>query len=158
MKDDIFFLDFVFNKRFRTLYHLRHTENIIQLRKKESDVLGLLCDRHPHPVSQDDFLRVIWGGRYVCTQSIAQIIRRLRVILNDENRNIIMTISKLGYKLNTSCYFNHYEKPMFADNETLQYKLENGKYTYAFSPEIYIASSCKNTNMIVASLLTKKEL
>lgn len=90
------FLHFTFNRKLRTL---QRSEETIQLRKKEADVLALLCDKFPNPVSQNDFLAEVWGGSYVTSQSIAQVIRSLRLILCDEKKNIILTIPKLGYKL-----------------------------------------------------------
>ncbi|WP_312625851.1 winged helix-turn-helix domain-containing protein [Scandinavium sp.] len=92
----IFFLDFTFNPALRTL---QQNECVQQLRKKQSDVLALLCAKFPAPVSQEDFLKEVWGGGYVTSQSIAQMIRSLRLCLKDESKNIIVTIPKLGYQL-----------------------------------------------------------
>lgn len=92
----ICFLNFTFNRKLRTL---QRSEEVVQLRKKEADVLALLCDKFPNPVSQSDFLSEVWGGSYVTSQSIAQVIRSLRLTLCDEKKNIILTIPKLGYKL-----------------------------------------------------------
>jgi len=98
VRDDgsICFLNFTFNRKLRTL---QRADEVIQLRKKEADVLALLCDKFPNPVSQNDFLSEVWGGSYVTSQSIAQVIRSLRLILCDDKKNIILTIPKLGYKL-----------------------------------------------------------
>lgn len=93
---DIYFLDFTFNPNFRSL----HSDvSISQLRKKPSDVLALLCAKYPEPVSQAEFLAEVWDGGYVTPQSIAQIIRSLRLSLGDDSKSIIVTIPKLGYKL-----------------------------------------------------------
>ncbi|XTZ39285.1 winged helix-turn-helix domain-containing protein [Salmonella enterica] len=94
--EKIYFLNFIFNRKLRTL---QQAEKSIQLRKKEADVLALLCDKFPDPVSQEDFLSEVWGGSYVTSQSIAQVIRSLRLNLGDKKKNIILTIPKLGYKL-----------------------------------------------------------
>lgn len=99
--EEIHFLDFTFNPNLRTL---KFNGNHLQLRKKQSDVLALLCTKFPEPVSQDEFLKVVWNGGYVTSQSIAQIIRSLRVSLGDETKSIIVTIPKLGYKLNAQPY------------------------------------------------------
>ncbi|WP_224653984.1 transcriptional regulator [Pectobacterium versatile] len=94
----IYFLNFTFNMKMRVL---QKDEEIFQLRKKEADVLALLCHKYPEPVSQDDFLVEVWRGGYVTSQSIAQVIRSLRCTLSDKNKNIIITIPKLGYQLAT---------------------------------------------------------
>ncbi len=94
--DNVYFQNFIFNPKLRTL---SCGESTYQLRKKEADVLALLCDRYPHPVSQDDFLSCVWEGGYVTPQSIAQVIRSLRRNLQDKDKQIIVTIPKLGYRL-----------------------------------------------------------
>lgn len=93
--EKIYFLNFIFNPKSRTL---QQDDNVLQLRKKQSDVLALLCAKYPEPVSQAEFLAEVWGGSYVTSQSIAQIIRSLRVSLGDDTKNIIVTIPKLGYQ------------------------------------------------------------
>lgn len=92
----IFFLNFAFNPALRTL---QQNECVQQLRKKQSDVLALLCAKFPAPVSHEDFLKEVWDGGYVTSQSIAQMIRSLRLCLKDESKKIIVTIPKLGYQL-----------------------------------------------------------
>lgn len=92
----ISFLNFTFNPKSRTL---QQDDTVLQLRKKQSDVLALLCAKYPEPVSQTEFLDEVWGGGYVTSQSIAQMIRSLRVSLGDNTKSIIVTIPKLGYQL-----------------------------------------------------------
>ncbi|AHM72773.2 transcriptional regulator [Yersinia hibernica] len=92
----IYFLNFIFNPNSRTL---QQDDTVLQLRKKQSDVLALLCAKYPEPVSQGEFLAEVWGGGYVTSQSIAQMIRSLRISLGDDTKNIIITIPKLGYQL-----------------------------------------------------------
>lgn len=94
--EKIYFLNFTFNPKSRTL---QQYDTVLQLRKKQSEVLALLCVKYPEPVSQAEFLAEVWGGGYVTSQSIAQTIRSLRVSLGDDTKNIIVTIPKLGYQL-----------------------------------------------------------
>lgn len=113
----IYFLDFVFNPTSRTL---QQNNIVLQLRKKESDVLALLCTKYPEPVSHTEFLTEVWGGSYVTPQSIAQIIRSLRVSLGDNTKSIIVTIPKLGYKLIAEpCWKEPEIKPDKSGFETL---------------------------------------
>lgn len=93
---EIHFLNFIFNPNLRTL---QQDDTVLQLRKKQSDVLALLCAKYPEPVSQAEFLAEVWGGGYVTSQSIAQMIRSLRISLGDDAKSIIVTITKLGYQL-----------------------------------------------------------
>ncbi|WP_210523081.1 MULTISPECIES: winged helix-turn-helix domain-containing protein [Pantoea] len=101
----IYFLNFTFDPKSRTL---QQYDTVLQLRKKHSDVLELLCEKYPEPVSQAEFLAEVWGGGYVTSQSIAQTIFSLRVSLGDETKNIIVTIPKLGYKFTAE---PRWEKP-----------------------------------------------
>lgn len=95
-EEKISFLNFTFNPALRILQQDDITQ---QLRKKQSDVLVLLCKKYPAPVSQEEFQAKVWNGSYVTPQSIAQMIRSLRLSLKDEDKNIIVTIPKLGYQL-----------------------------------------------------------
>lgn len=98
----IFFLDYTFIPALRTL---QRDDTTLQLRKKQTDVLALLCEKYPSPVSQDEFLSEVWDGCYVTSQSIAQMIRSLRISLKDESKKIIVTIPKLGYQLTAEPYW-----------------------------------------------------
>lgn len=105
-KGKIYFLNFTFNPVLRTL---QHHDEVLQLRKKQSDVLALLCAKYPDPVLQDEFLAEVWNGGYVTSQSIAQMIRSLRISLSDESKSIIVTIPKLGYQLRARPYWTEPE-------------------------------------------------
>lgn len=94
---NIYFLDYIFNRKTRTL---QKNGVVSRLRKKQSDVLALLCDKYPNPVSLQEFLDEVWEGGYVTPQSIAQVIRSLRLSLNDTKKIIIITVPKLGYHIN----------------------------------------------------------
>lgn len=107
----IYFLGFIFNPKTRTL---QKNDIKIQLRKKQADVLNLLCTKYPEPVSREDFLAGAWNGGYVTTQSIAQVIRTLRLNLDDTNKKIIVTIPKLGYRFTVRPL---YEEPTSDDKE-----------------------------------------
>ncbi|CCG87056.1 transcriptional regulator [Erwinia piriflorinigrans] len=105
----IYFLDFTFNPKTRSL---QKSDSRIQLRKKQADVLNLLCAKYPEPVSREDFLAGAWDGGYVTTQSIAQVIRSLRLNLDDSNKKIIVTIPKLGYRFTVQPL---YKEPVISD-------------------------------------------
>lgn len=69
------------------------------LTKKEADVLLLLCTQSPNTVTYDELKEYAWNGTYASSLSIAQVIRKIRVKVNDENKDIIITHPKLGYRL-----------------------------------------------------------
>ncbi|QUG74573.1 hypothetical protein GKQ23_05930 [Erwinia sp. E602] len=97
-KEEIHFLNFSFNRNTRIL---KKDNKVMSLVKKEADALALLCDRAPNPVTAQEFNSAVWRGRCVTPQSIAQVIRSLRVKLNDTEKNIIITLPKLGYGILT---------------------------------------------------------
>ena len=83
-KDVFFFLGLNFNPNLRKI-----DKNGLSkiLRKKESEVLELLCEKSPNPVSHADFFKYAWGGRCVTSQSIAQVIRTLRISIDDDTKS-----------------------------------------------------------------------
>ena len=125
---NIFFLNFTFNRKLRIL---QHAEKVTQLRKKEADVLALLCDNYPNPVSQDDFLMKVWGGGYVTSQSIAQVIRSLRRSLGDDKKSTISTIPKLGYKLTITPIYEDVLPTKFQYGEVIKISHERDDFSYA---------------------------
>lgn len=124
---NIFFLNFTFNRKLRIL---QHAEKVTQLRKKEADVLALLCDKYPNPVSQDDFLMKVWGGGYVTSQSIAQVIRSLRLSLGDDKKSTISTIPKLGYKLTITPIYEDVLPTKFQYGEVAKASHERDDFSY----------------------------
>lgn len=125
---NIFILNYTFNRKLRLL---QSTEEVIQLRKKEADVLALLCENYPNPVSQNEFLMNVWGGGYVTTQSIAQVIRSLRISLGDKKKNIISTIPKLGYKLTVTPVYEELLPTRFQYGEVIKLGRHCDDFSYA---------------------------
>jgi len=105
-------LDYKFNFKLRLL---KRCDSVQRLRKKEADVLALLCVKYPQPVLREDFLNEIWHGRYVTPQSIAQVIRSLRLSLGDNDKSMITTIPKLGYQLTVEPIINQEGIDSFID-------------------------------------------
>jgi len=117
--------NFIFNRKLRVL---QQADKVIQLRKKEADVLALLCEKYPNPVSQDDFLTEVWGGGYVTSQSIAQVIRSLRLNLGDQKKSTISTIPKLGYKLTIPPAYEESGSTHYQYSEMVQVHSEDFSY------------------------------
>lgn len=161
---NIYFLDFVFNPKLRTL---SCGDETYQLRKKEADVLALLCERYPHPVSQDDFLSCVWEGGYVTPQSIAQVIRALRRSLQDKEKQIIVTIPKLGYRFGASPSFDEVSEhdggsafPAPRECEALytaQYDAPSGRFAYDRSALINLTPIPVNSLAISPCVRPKKK-
>jgi len=151
---NIFFLNFTFNRKLRIL---QQAEQVTQLRKKEADVLALLCDKYPNPVSQDDFLMKVWGGGYVTSQSIAQVIRSLRLSLGDDKKSTISTIPKLGYKLTITPIYEDVLPAKFQYGEVMKVSHERDDFSYV-EPQTIINGIPSSTSIsIIPYTQTKKK-
>lgn len=152
---NIFFLNFTFNRKLRIL---QHAEQVIQLRKKEADVLALLCDNYPNPVSQDDFLMKVWGGGYVTSQSIAQVIRSLRRSLGDDKKSTISTIPKLGYKLTITPIYEDVVPTKFQYGEVIKIGHERDDFSYSEQQTAINGISSSSTISIIPYTTVKKKI
>jgi len=152
---NIFFLNFTFNRKLRIL---QHAEQTTQLRKKEADVLALLCDNYPNPVSQNDFLMKVWGGGYVTSQSIAQVIRSLRRSLGDDKKSTISTIPKLGYKLTITPIYEDVLPTKFQYGEVVKMNIEPDDFSYTEQKTAINGISSSSTISIVPYISVKKKL
>jgi len=150
---NIFFLNFTFNRKLRIL---QHAEQVIQLRKKEADVLALLCDKYPNPVSQDDFLMKVWGGGYVTSQSIAQVIRSLRLSLGDDKKSTISTIPKLGYKLTITPIYEEVLPTKFQYGEVIKVSHDGDEFSYAEQKTTINGISSSSSISIIPYTQTRK--
>ncbi|CAH0991927.1 hypothetical protein SIN8267_02042 [Sinobacterium norvegicum] len=70
-----------------------------QLRAREAALLQLLIESYPEIVSRDQLDESVWKESYVTNATINQTIKGLRRSLLDDNRTIIRTIPKQGYRL-----------------------------------------------------------
>ncbi|MCS3431560.1 winged helix-turn-helix domain-containing protein [Klebsiella sp. BIGb0407] len=151
---NIFFQNFTFNRKLRIL---QHAEQVTQLRKKEADVLALLCDNYPNPVSQDDFLMKVWGGGYVTSQSIAQVIRSLRRSLGDDKKSTISTIPKLGYKLTITPIYEDVLPTKFQYGEVVKISHERDDFSYAEQQTPINGISSSSTISIIPYIPARKK-
>lgn len=162
---NIYFLGFIFSPKLRIL---SCGDTLYQLRKKESDVLALLCERYPHPVSQDDFLSCVWEGGYVTPQSIAQVIRALRRNLQDKDKQIIVTIPKLGYRFGVTPSFDEPQEcvveNVFSTHSevetiyTAQYDTSCGQFVYDRISLINLTPISVNSLAISPCVRPKKKI
>ena len=150
---NIFILNFTFNHKLRIL---QCTEQVIQLRKKEADVLALLCEKYPNPVSQKDFLMNVWGGGYVTAQSIAQVIRSLRLSLGDKKKCVISTIPKLGYKLNVPPVYEDLLPTKFQYGEVTKVQHGRDEFSYAEQQTVINAVPLSTSISIIPYTQVKK--
>ncbi len=66
----------------------------------EQYILSYLIENHSTPVTKDDLLKVGWPDRIVTEASLFQVIRALRVKLNEKNKgDVIETLPRVGYQI-----------------------------------------------------------
>ncbi|ATZ12411.1 winged helix-turn-helix domain-containing protein [Erwinia amylovora] len=117
-------------------------KDIKTLRKKESEVLFLLCSTYPDAVTYTDLSAKIWPHSYVSRPCITQIIHALREILGDSGRNKIQTIPKLGYRL--------ISKPLTKDGKDFTFVYKNHSEISGIKTKDYICQK-------IASVITARQ-
>ena len=72
-----------------------------RLEPKAMAVLQRLAASAPHPLSKDELLASVWGGRVYADDAVHRAIAKIRGALGDDSRNpmYLETIPKRGYRL-----------------------------------------------------------
>ena len=79
---------------------LKTSESTLKLNLSEQYILSYLIENHSTPVTKDDLLKVGWPDRIVTEASLFQVIRALRVKLNEQNKgDVIETLPRVGYQI-----------------------------------------------------------
>lgn len=94
--DKIFIGEVSFCQKIRTI---EQDGREVKLRNKESEMLKLLCENYPEPVSRRKIEQSIWAGSYVTENTLTQTISNLRNAIDDKKHELILTIPKKGYCL-----------------------------------------------------------
>lgn len=120
------------------------------IRKKESEVLFLLCSTYPDAVTYTDLSAKIWPRSHVSKPCITQIIFSLREILGDSARNKIQTIPKLGYRL--TC------KPLTRNGKDFIFAYKNHPETSAIKNKDFICQKIVSVNTARVTLQRRSPL
>ncbi|MCG3866130.1 MULTISPECIES: winged helix-turn-helix domain-containing protein [unclassified Photobacterium] len=79
---------------------LKTPESTLKLNLSEQYILSYLIDNYGKPVTKDELLNVGWPDRIVTEASLFQVIRALRVKLNEEKKgDVIETLPRVGYQI-----------------------------------------------------------
>jgi TolB-like protein/DNA-binding winged helix-turn-helix (wHTH) protein len=73
--------------------------NTIVLRPQCFAVLRVLAAKSNQLVTKDELIQAVWPGTAVTDDSIVQCIHEIRQALNDEQRTVLKTVPKRGYRL-----------------------------------------------------------
>ncbi|TDT73895.1 DNA-binding winged helix-turn-helix (wHTH) protein [Litoreibacter halocynthiae] len=74
----------------------------IALRAKSLLFLKTLLERHGRIVSKSELAETVWSGLIVSDESISQCVADIRRFLGDENRAVLETFPKQGYRINVA--------------------------------------------------------
>jgi DNA-binding winged helix-turn-helix (wHTH) protein len=90
------FADFLFDREAR---ELRRGGEAVPLSPKAFQLLGLLLDSRPNPLSQQRLRDALWPEAHVGYTSLAQVVAELRKSLGDSARTprFLRTVSRFGY-------------------------------------------------------------
>ncbi|WP_318462964.1 winged helix-turn-helix domain-containing protein [Photobacterium leiognathi] len=79
---------------------LKTPESTLKLNLSEQYILSYLIDNYGNPVTKDELLKVGWPDRIVTEASLFQVIRALRVKLNEKKKgDVIETLPRVGYQI-----------------------------------------------------------
>ncbi|SMY16195.1 winged helix-turn-helix domain-containing protein [Photobacterium aquimaris] len=79
---------------------LKTSESTLKLNLSEQYILSYLIENHSTPVTKDELLKIGWPDRIVTEASLFQVIRALRVKLNEQNKgDVIETLPRVGYQI-----------------------------------------------------------
>jgi DNA-binding winged helix-turn-helix (wHTH) protein len=76
----------------------------LSLRPKAFDVLRCLVENAGRIVSREELLEAVWPGLHIDDDGITQCVREVRRALGDETQQVIRTIAKRGYLLDSYVY------------------------------------------------------
>ena len=97
----------VFTFKNITVYLDRHevlvNDTVVELTKKEYDLLLYMLQNHDHVLSREQILQSIWGYEYMGDTNVVDVyIRYLRSKIDDEfNEKYIHTVRGIGYVIKT---------------------------------------------------------
>jgi DNA-binding winged helix-turn-helix (wHTH) protein/serine/threonine protein kinase len=78
---------------------LRVSNSTVELESKPLDVLIQLLHHAGEVVTKEELLEWVWPGTLVVDGSLATAVSKLRKALGDEDQLIVLTVSRIGYRL-----------------------------------------------------------
>lgn len=89
--------EYVFDKKTMHLYG--QDGELVPLRHKSLEVLKMLAENTGKTVLKEEFLESVWNGTHVSEDSLAKCIADIRKTIDDQDRRLIETVPREGYKL-----------------------------------------------------------
>ena len=95
------FADYEFDELGRVL---RVKGRAVELESKPLDILLQLLLHAGEVVTKEELLEAVWPGVMVVDASLATAVSKLRKALGDEDRPVIVTVARVGYRLAVPVY------------------------------------------------------
>ena len=73
--------------------------NEAELRHQSREVLKALTENPGRTVSREALIDVVWSGRAVAADSVAQCIAEIRRVVGDSEKRLVETVPRQGYRL-----------------------------------------------------------
>ncbi|MDJ1018048.1 MAG: winged helix-turn-helix domain-containing protein [Paracoccaceae bacterium] len=70
----------------------------VEMRPQTREVLTILAGAPGKTVTKSEFTDAVWDGREVGGDSLVQCIKEIRAALGDDNRTVVRTVPRKGYK------------------------------------------------------------
>ena len=97
--DDVHIGNLIFSPHSRTLTH--NDGRAAQLRHKSKEVLRFLVENRGRTLSKTEIMDHVWADVTVSDESLVQCIADIRRVIGVDARQIVETIPREGYRLNT---------------------------------------------------------
>jgi transcriptional activator of cad operon len=80
---------------------LEHAGKVFHLEPRSMDLLIFMLQQNGKVVSRDALIEHVWNGTIVSDHAVTSCVAKIRKVFNDqENKLVIETISKRGYRIN----------------------------------------------------------
>ncbi|MUJ20920.1 winged helix-turn-helix domain-containing protein [Aliivibrio fischeri] len=100
MKKNIIIGSYLVNLKTGALTNIKNkNQEKKTLTKKLLEFLIVLYEGEGKPVNKQDIIKKVWAG-HTSPENITQTVNKLRLILNDNNKNLIVNYQSIGYGLN----------------------------------------------------------
>lgn len=80
-------------------WELRVAGSVVDLARRPLDVLQYLLHHAGEAVTKEELLTTVWDGRIVVEAVLTNAIAKLRKALGDDEQRLVVTLPKVGYRL-----------------------------------------------------------
>ncbi|MGR5146961.1 winged helix-turn-helix domain-containing protein [Photobacterium alginatilyticum] len=118
---------------------IKSPDSIQKLNLSEQNILTFLIDNHQRPITKSELLKIGWPDRVVTEASLFQVIRALRVKLQERHKGeVIETLPRVGYQVTQ---FERQEVPLDTElTKKTKFLFKHPLFPFSFVCFLLIAS------------------